>query len=97
MFFLLLFLRILLFLLISSSVLSSTYCSSLYFLLSFLSLLLIIFIIGEDWGRDKHNIDVENYLKSRENEIIKVSYNPKTSSTKIKQTVIAQLEKSDHY
>ena len=24
-----------------------------------------IFIIGEDWGKDKHNIDVENYLKFR--------------------------------
>jgi cytidyltransferase-like protein len=56
-----------------------------------------IFIIGEDWGRDKHNIDVENYLNSRGKEIIKVSYNPQTSSTKIKQTVIAQLEESNHY
>ena len=56
-----------------------------------------IFIIGEDWGKDKHNIDVENYLKSRGKEIIKVSYNPKTSSTKIKQTVITQLEESGHY
>ena len=56
-----------------------------------------IFIIGEDWGRDKHNIDVENYLNSRGKEIIKVSYNPQTSSTKIKQTVISQLEESEHY
>ena len=56
-----------------------------------------IFIIGEDWGKDKHNIDVENYLKSQGKEIIKVSYNPKTSSTKIKQTVISQLEESEHY
>ena len=56
-----------------------------------------IFIIGEDWGNDKHNIDVENYLKSRGKEIIKVSYNPKTSSTKIKQTVISQLEESGHH
>ena len=55
-----------------------------------------IFIIGEDWGKDKHNADVENYLKSQGKEIIKVSYNPQTSSTKIKQTVIAQLEESGH-
>ena len=55
-----------------------------------------IFIIGEDWGKDKHNTDVENYLKSQGKEIIKVSYNPQTSSTKIKQTVIAQLEESGH-
>ena len=53
-----------------------------------------IFIIGEDWGRDKHNIDVEDYLKLQGKEIIKVSYDPQTSSTKIKQTVIAQLEES---
>ena len=40
--------------------------------------------------------DEEKYLKSHGNEIIKVSYNPQTSSTKIKQTVIAQLEESGH-
>ena len=55
-----------------------------------------IFIIGEDWGSDKHNIDVENYLQARGKKIIKVRYNPQTSSTKIKQTVIAQLEENHH-
>ena len=49
-----------------------------------------IFIVGEDWGRGKHNIDVETYLKSKGKKIIKVSYNPLISSTKIKQTVLDQ-------
>jgi cytidyltransferase-like protein len=49
-----------------------------------------IFIIGEDWGRSAHNIDVEMYLKSMDKKILQVSYNPQTSSTKIKQKVIAQ-------
>ena len=49
-----------------------------------------IFIIGEDWGGEKHNINVETYLKAKGKRVIKVSYNPQTSSTKIKQTVIAQ-------
>ena len=49
-----------------------------------------IFIVGEDWGRDKHNIDVETYLKAKGKKIIKVSYNPLISSTKIKQTVLDQ-------
>ena len=49
-----------------------------------------IFIVGEDWGRGKHNIDVETYLKSKGKKIIKVSYNPRISSTKIKQTVLDQ-------
>ena len=54
-----------------------------------------IFIIGEDWGRSKHNIDVETYLKSKGKKIIKVKYNAQTSSTKIKQTVIGQLRGSE--
>jgi len=49
-----------------------------------------IFIVGEDWGRGKHNIDVETYLKSKGKKIIKVTYNPLISSTKIKQTVLDQ-------
>ena len=49
-----------------------------------------IFIVGEDWGRGKHNIDVETYLKSKGKKIIKVNYSPLTSSTKIKQTVLDQ-------
>ena len=49
-----------------------------------------IFIVGEDWGRSKHNIDVETYLKSKGKKIIKVNYSPLISSTKIKQTVLDQ-------
>ena len=49
-----------------------------------------IFIVGEDWGRDRHNIDVETHLKSKGKKIIKVNYSPLISSTKIKQTVLDQ-------
>ena len=50
-----------------------------------------IFVIGEDWGNKPHNIAVEKYLKSKGAKIIQVSYNPQTSSTKIKQNVLAQM------
>lgn len=49
-----------------------------------------IFVIGEDWGNKSHNIDVEIYLKEKGSKIVQVRYNPKTSSTKIKQNVMAQ-------
>jgi glycerol-3-phosphate cytidylyltransferase len=49
-----------------------------------------IFVIGEDWGRNPHNLDVESYLAAAGKKIIQVRYNPRTSSTKIKQTVVAQ-------
>lgn len=49
-----------------------------------------LFVIGEDWGRNPHNLDVESYLAAAGKKIIQVSYNPRTSSTKIKQTVVAQ-------
>jgi glycerol-3-phosphate cytidylyltransferase len=49
-----------------------------------------IFVIGEDWGDKPHNKDVESYLKSQGKKIIQVLYNTRTSSTKIKQNVIAQ-------
>ncbi len=49
-----------------------------------------IFVVGVDWGDKPHNIDVENYLKAEGKKIVQVSYNPRTSSTKIKQDVIAQ-------
>jgi glycerol-3-phosphate cytidylyltransferase len=49
-----------------------------------------IFVIGEDWGDKPHNIDVESYLKSQGKKIIQVLYNARTSSTKIKQNIIAQ-------
>ncbi|MDH5490055.1 MAG: adenylyltransferase/cytidyltransferase family protein [Rhodospirillaceae bacterium] len=49
-----------------------------------------VFVIGEDWGRKPHNLDAESYLKAEGKKIIQVRYNPRTSSTKIKQTVITQ-------
>ena len=55
-----------------------------------------IFVIGEDWGDKPHNIAVEKYLKAKGAKIIQVSYNPLTSSTKIKQNVIAQSHKGKY-
>ena len=55
-----------------------------------------IFVIGEDWGDKSHNIEVEKYLKSKGKKIVQVSYNPQTSSTKIKQYVIAQTHKGKY-
>lgn len=49
-----------------------------------------IFVIGEDWGDKPHNKDIESYLKSIDAKIIQVNYNPKTSSTKIKQIAVDQ-------
>lgn len=49
-----------------------------------------IFVVGEDWGNKPHNIAVESYLKAEGKQIIQVVYNPRTSSTRIKQNVIAQ-------
>lgn len=49
-----------------------------------------IFVVGEDWGNNPHNIAVEQYLKSKGKQIVQVLYNPRTSSTQIKQAVIAQ-------
>lgn len=51
-----------------------------------------VFVVGEDWGKNKHNIDVEKYLKSKGKRIERVLYNPRTSSTAIKNDVIAQLQ-----
>ena len=55
-----------------------------------------IFVIGEDWGDKPHNIAVEEYLKSKGAKIVQVNYNPQTSSTKIKQNVIAQTHKDKY-
>ncbi|WP_419773673.1 adenylyltransferase/cytidyltransferase family protein [Halarcobacter sp.] len=52
-----------------------------------------IFVIGGDWGNKAHNIEVENYLKSMGKKIVQVSYSSRTSSTKIKQKIIAQFNK----
>jgi glycerol-3-phosphate cytidylyltransferase len=49
-----------------------------------------IFVIGEDWGHNRHNIEVESYLESAGKQITQVLYNARTSSTKIKQNVMAQ-------
>jgi glycerol-3-phosphate cytidylyltransferase-like family protein len=49
-----------------------------------------IFVVGEDWGDKPHNIDVENFLKSKGSEIVKVNYDLRTSSSQIKKDVLAQ-------
>ncbi|MGE4611563.1 MAG: adenylyltransferase/cytidyltransferase family protein [Paracoccaceae bacterium] len=51
-----------------------------------------IFVIGEDWGSKKHNLDVEAFLRDAGKKIVQVRYNPQTSSTKIKQAVLAQFQ-----
>ena len=49
-----------------------------------------IFVTGEDWGRNRHNLDVESYLHAGGKKIVQVRYNPRTSSTTIKKTAISQ-------
>ena len=53
-----------------------------------------IFVVGEDWGKKPHNLDVNNYLRKMGKEITKVTYNQRTSSTKIKKIVLAQSQKA---
>ena len=53
-----------------------------------------IFVVGEDWGKKPHNLDVNNYLRKMGKEIVQVTYNPRTSSTKIKKIVLAQSQKA---
>ena len=53
-----------------------------------------IFVIGEDWGKNPHNIAVESYLKTAGKKIIQVLYNPRTSSTQIKQNIMGQYDES---
>lgn len=55
-----------------------------------------IFVIGEDWGSKPHNLAVESYLKAAGKQIKQVLYNPRTSSTTIKQNVIAQSYNGNH-
>jgi len=50
-----------------------------------------IFVVGEDWGRKPHNIEVETFLKKAGKSIVQVSYHSQTSSTKIKASTIAQF------
>ena len=49
-----------------------------------------IFVVGEDWGDKSHNIEVESFLNNKGSKIIKVHYDLRTSSTKIKKVVLAQ-------
>ena len=51
-----------------------------------------IFVVGEDWGKKPHNLDVDNYIRDIGKQIEQVHYNTRTSSTKIKQMVLAQHE-----
>jgi glycerol-3-phosphate cytidylyltransferase len=53
-----------------------------------------IFVVGEDWGKKPHNLDVNNYLRKMGKEIAQVTYNPRTSSTKIKKIVLDQSQKA---
>jgi glycerol-3-phosphate cytidylyltransferase len=53
-----------------------------------------IFVVGEDWGKKRHNLEVEAYLKSQGKQIIQVLYNPRTSSSRIKKRTIAQTDNS---
>ena len=53
-----------------------------------------IFVVGEDWGKKPHNLDVNKYLRKMGKEITRVTYNPRTSSTKIKKIVLAQSQKT---
>jgi glycerol-3-phosphate cytidylyltransferase len=52
-----------------------------------------IFVIGEDWGSNTHNIEVENYLQRAGKKIVQVRYSPRNSSTRIKQSVIEQFKR----
>ena len=53
-----------------------------------------IFVVGEDWGKKPHNLDVNNYIRKMDKEIAQFTYNPRTSSTKIKKIVLAQSQKA---
>ena len=55
-----------------------------------------IFVIGEDWGKKPHNHDVENYFNVQGKKVVQIKYNPRTSSTKIKQNVITQFQNAEN-
>jgi len=48
-----------------------------------------IFVIGEDWGKKPHNKGVEDYMNEQGRKVVQVQYNPRTSSTEIRKTVIS--------
>jgi len=54
-----------------------------------------IFVVGEDWGSNPHNLDVDAYLRDMGKQISQVTYNPRTSSTRIKQMVMAHSASSN--
>ena len=51
-----------------------------------------VFVIGEDWGKKSCNLDVNSYMKKTGKQIVQVRYNSRTSSTKIKQIILAQAQ-----
>jgi cytidyltransferase-like protein len=53
-----------------------------------------IFVIGEDWGIKPHNHDVEKYFHAHGKKVVQIKYNPRNSSTKIKQNTIAQFQEA---
>ena len=50
-----------------------------------------IFVIGEDWGSKPHNLEIDAFLKKMGKQTVQVTYSPLTSSTKIKQMIVAQF------
>ncbi|HIG69632.1 MAG: adenylyltransferase/cytidyltransferase family protein [Myxococcales bacterium] len=54
-----------------------------------------IFVIGEDWGTNSHNIAVEKYLRQTGKRVRQVRYDLRTSSTGIKQCAIAQSHRAE--
>jgi cytidyltransferase-like protein len=52
-----------------------------------------LFVVGEDWGKQPHNIEVERFLKAAGKFIVQVDYHSRTSSTKIKQIINSQFKK----
>lgn len=55
-----------------------------------------VFVIGEDWGKKPCNLDVNSYIKNTGKRIVQVRYNSRTSSTKIKQIILAQAQPLKH-
>ena len=51
-----------------------------------------IFVIGEDWGKKSYNLDVDAYIRTTGKKIVQVRYNSRTSSTKIKDIILAQSQ-----
>ena len=49
-----------------------------------------VFVVGEDWGKKSHNVQVERYLERQGKKVVQVLYSPRTSSTTIKLAVMAQ-------